>query len=200
MHIKDLLRQISKIFIRYFSAFFIILVTIVSIGQYNDQGKINLLSSFVFALPIALLGGVIAGIFIGVFRRLETTPPWVNVSDYFEIDDYVITKGLSKINKKRIIIFTMIILWLPYGAFIMALDLPIFLVFGYIAALAIISQYLYFSKCPRCNHYFFYRAEPGTIGDTGNEKLNLWFGLGYRNTISNKCLNCGLSLKYKNII
>lgn len=194
MHIKTALRQITKIFLQYFAIFFIILVTLVSVGQYNDQGTINFISSIVFSFPITCLGAAIAAVFIGIFRKLETTPPWVQVPYYFEVDGHVLNKGLSKIRKKRIIIFAMFVMWLPFGVFIMVINLPIFLAFTYIAALAIFYQLLYFSKCPQCNHYFFYRSEPGTVGDTGHAKLNLLFGLGYRNTLSNKCLNCGIGL------
>jgi hypothetical protein len=152
-----------------------------------------------FSLPIACLGAAIAAIFIGVFKKLDATPPWVQQSEYVTVEKNVLNKALSKIIRRRIIIFAMFVMWLPFGVFILAINLPIFL-FAYMAALAVASELLYFSKCPRCNNYFFYRSKPGSIGDTGNPKLNLLFGGGYRNTFSSRCLNCGLNLRNENSI
>ena len=196
-YIKDLSRRITKIFIRYFAVFFIILMSLVSFGQYKDQGKINLPVSISFSFPIACLGATIAALFIGVFRKLEATPPWVKSSEYVEIDKNTLNKGLSKIRKKRRYLFAMLLLWLPYGVIIMALNVAVpFFALAYMATMALISYYLSFSKCPQCNHYFFFRgAKPGHIGDTGSEKLNLLLGGGYYNAFSSKCLNCGLNLK-----
>lgn len=193
-YIKDLLRQIIKIFVRYFTVFFIVLLTLSSVAQYKDQGKISLPDSITFSFPIAYLGAALAAISIGLFTKLELAQPWVQASEYVEVNESVINRGLSKIRKKRILMVTMLVMWLPFGGFIVAINLPIYAAFAYMATVAIISQLLYFSKCPRCNHYFFYRSKPGVIGDTGNAKLNLLFGLGYRNIFSSKCLNCGLRI------
>lgn len=194
----NFLGQITKRFIGYFAFFFLILLALVSFGQYKDQGKINLIFCLTFSFPFACLGAAIAAIFISVFKKADAAPPWVQPSDV-TVEKSVLSKGLSKIRRKRIIIFAMFVMWLPFGVFILAINLPIFL-FVYMAALAVVSELLYFSKCPRCNNYFFYRFKPGSIGDTGNPKLNLLFGGGYQNTFSSRCLNCGLNLRNENSI
>lgn len=191
------MRPFVAIFIKYFSAFFIIVLILVTIGQYSDQRTINLPISVTFAFPLAVFGGAIASLFIGLFRKLETTPPWVMPSDYIENNKEALNNGLIKIRRKRRILSAMFVMWLPYGALIMAINLPFYLVFLYMAIVVIISQLLYFSACPRCRNYFFYRSKPGSIGDTGNKIINMLFGGGYRNIFSNKCLNCGLNIHNK---
>jgi peptidoglycan/LPS O-acetylase OafA/YrhL len=193
--IETYLREAAKYFVRYFAVLFLILLILVSFGQYNDQGKINWPFSVTFSFPLACLGALFGAILMTVFGRLEATPPWVQASAYLQVDNDLLEKDLSKIRKKRILLFTMFIMWLPYGVFIMATHLPVFFIFAYMASIGIFALVLNFSKCPRCNHYFLYRAKPGTFGDIGNEKLGLLLGVGYINPFSNKCLNCGLSLK-----
>jgi len=195
----ELVRQLAEIFVRYFAIFFIILFILVSLGQYKNQGRLDLYFSLPFALSIAALGAVLAAVFIGVFRRLDAAPPWVEPSEYLKVDNFVLNRRLSRIKNTRILLFTTYLMWLPLGAFIMAINLPIWLV-AYMVALVIISGVYNFSRCPRCNHYFFYRAKPGSIGDLGNEKLSLLFGMGYFNSFSSKCLNCGLKLKNESSI
>jgi hypothetical protein len=199
-YIKDLMRPFVAIFIKYFSFFFVIVVVLVAIGQYHDQRTINLRTSISFTFPLALLGGAIASLFIGLFRKLDATPPWVEASHFIEINKEALNKGLVKIRRKRRYLGAMFFLWLPFGALLMAINLPFYLAFIYMVVMAINSQLLYFSKCPRCNNYFFYRSKPGSIGDTGNQKLNLLFGGGYRNIVTNKCLNCGLNINNENSI
>ena len=183
-----------RIFIIFFIVIFIILATLMSIGQYNDFGKINFFVSIKFSFPLSCLGAGIAAIFIGTFKKLETQSPWVKCSEYRNIDELVLKDELSNIRRKRLLIFVMIVMWLPFGALLMVLNMPI-IAFVYMVFMVIIGKFISFTRCPRCNYYFFYRSEPGAVGDIGNDKLNLIFGIGYRNPFSNKCLNCGLELK-----
>ncbi|MBT1072448.1 hypothetical protein [Pelotalea chapellei] len=190
------MNQIKTIFLRYFTGFFVVMLILVSIGQYGDQRKLDLKFSLPFSLSLAFLGGAIAALFIGVFRKLESEPPRVQPSEYLTIDESVLKKGLTKASKKRFLLFAMFGMWLPYGLLIMVSSLPEFFLFGYMGALAIVAFNLQFTKCPRCGHYLFFRgAKSGGVGDTGSEKLNLIFGGGYHNALSNKCLNCGVSIK-----
>jgi hypothetical protein len=192
----NFLGQITKIFIRYFAFFFLILLAVVSFGQYKDQGEINLIVCLTFSFPIACLGAAIAAVFIGGFKKLDAAPSWVQPSEYVTVEKSVLNRELSRIRRKRILIFAMLAIWLPFGVFILAINLPIFL-FAYMAALAVVYHLLYFSKCPRCNNYFFYRyRSKGSIVDT----LNLLFGGGYHKTFSSRCLNCGLNLRNENSI
>lgn len=188
--------QIKKIFILYFICFFVPLFIFVSVGQFADQQKVDLKFSLPFTLSLAALGGAIAAIFMGIFRELESEPPRVQRSEYLTIDDTLIRRKLKKIRIRRLLPFIMFLMWIPYGMLIMVLGLPESFIFAYMAGLAVAVFILQFAKCPRCGHHFFFRgARSGGIGDTGNGNLNLLFGGGYHNTFSNKCLNCGLSIK-----
>ncbi len=194
--IQNLVRSFIRIFIKYFIVFFAMMFILGALGQYKGQGKVDLPVTLTFSLLPALLGSAIAAFFIGVIRELDSAPPRVQSSEYLNVDASVINKQLSKIRRFRLFTVTMFFMWIPYGLFIMALSLPVFFAFAYMSAIAGMAIILGFSKCPRCNHYFFFRgAKPGRIGDTGNETLNLLFGGGYHNPLSNKCLNCGLTIK-----
>ena len=195
------MEQFKAIFIRYFTIFSSVLFSLVSFWQYKEQGKFDLKFSLPFSILIATLGATIAAIFIGVVRKQEAEPPRVQPSEYLQVDDLTINTQLKKIRYKRILLFAMFVLWLPYGALVMALNLPEFLFFAYMATLAIVAFILQSAKCPRCGHYFQFRgAKSGQLGDTGSEKLNMLFGGGYRNSLSNKCLNCDLNIKRKESI
>jgi hypothetical protein len=195
------MEQFKAIFIRYFTIFSSVLFSLVSFWQYKEQGKFDLKFSLPFSILIATLGATIAAIFIGVVRKQEAEPPRVQPAEYLQVDDLTINTQLKKIRHKRILLFAMFVLWLPYGALVMALNLPEFFIIAYMATLAIVAFILQFAKCPRCGYYFQFRsAKSGQLGDTGSEILNMLFGGGYRNFLSNKCLNCGLNIKIKESI
>ena len=158
----------------------------------------DLFFSVPFSIIIAGIGALLAGIFIGGFKKLESIPPRITPQDYIEHDELIIKNQLMKISHKKMCVFLIWIMWLPFGVLVMALNLSIVFVIFYMACIAISSIIYSFSKCPRCGYYFFYRRiSIPKIGDldTGSEKLNFLFGPGYHNVLSNKCLSCGLSLK-----
>jgi hypothetical protein len=185
--------EIRNIFIKFFLVIFGIVFLLAGFGLYQIQSEIDFKFLLQFSISIASLGAAIAALFIGIFRKLDAEPPRVEPSEYIETDEDIINHQLAKLRQKRILLFTMFGMWIPFGFLILSTGLPVYFLFGYIIALAIVGFVLQFVKCPRCGHYFQFRgAMRGKIGDTGNETINLLFGGGFRNFLSDKCLNCGL--------
>jgi hypothetical protein len=189
--VRNLLNQ----FIKYFTTFFLIVITIVLFGQLKDQGKPDIYFSLTFSATIAALGAFLSTAFACFFRRLDATLPWVQPSEYSKLNEHDLNTYLNKIRRIRFILYLMLFAWLPYGILIISINLSRYLILIYILTLIIVSLCLYLSICPRCKYYFFYYCKPGQIGDSWNDTLNLFFGFGYRNIFSSRCLNCGLKLK-----
>jgi hypothetical protein len=198
------MNQFKTIFIKYFLTFFTVLFALVSFITFNDQGKIDLQFSLLFSIPISFLGAALAAVIIGVFRKAEAEPPRVQPPEYLLVDPITLNKQLEIIRRAQFILVALFFMWIPYGLFVIMMELPVLLIFAYMAAMMIISFILMFSKCPRCGNYFHFRREKngffGSFGlfgdtDTGSAWLNLLFAPGYRKGISKKCLNCGRSIK-----
>lgn len=188
--------QIKAIFIKFFVSIFFTLFVLVSLSQYADTKRLDLKFSLPFSGSLALLGAVIAAVFIGVFRKLESEPPRVQPSEYLQVDKNTIEDGLAAIKRKRLILVTMFWMWIPYGMLIMVLRLPSPFIFAYMAGMVIVVFMLQLVKCPRCGHYFQFRTfKDAQVSDKSWERINLLFGAGYHNIFTQKCLNCGLNIK-----
>ena len=171
------MNNFKAVFVKYFIAFSCVFLFFALLAKYIGQGKIDLKYSLPFSVSLALLGAALAALFIWGIRMLEAEPPRVQPPEYLKVDNKTINAKLSKIRRKRILLFLMFCMWIPFGMIILALNLPTFYIFGYMAALAIIAFVLQFARCPRCGHYFQFRgALQGHIGDTGSEKINLLVG------------------------
>ena len=93
--------------------------------------------------------------------------------------------GVKKIRKNRFIALFMMVLFVPMTALIgdtvgSELIVGIF-GFSYFIITAVLLGIVTFSKCPRCNKYFF------------------WSGI-WANGFASKCVHCGLSIKAKAIV
>ncbi|MDR3578944.1 MAG: hypothetical protein P4L44_03160 [Oryzomonas sp.] len=195
------MNHIKAIFIRFFLSIFVVLLILISLVQYADTKKLDLKFSLPFCGSLALLGATIAAIFIGTFRKIESEPPRVQLSEYLQVDNRTIEDGLAAIKRKRIVLVTMFCMWIPYGMLITILNFPEAFIFAYMAGMVIVGFMLQFAKCPRCGHYFQFRTfKDAQSSDRDWERISLLFGGGYHNTFTKKCLNCGLNLKVeKNI-
>jgi predicted nucleic-acid-binding Zn-ribbon protein len=194
------MNQFKTIFIKYFLIIFTAFFVLVAFLTFNDQGKVDLQFSLLFSILIAILGAALASIFIGGFRKLDAEPPKIQPSEYLLVDPIALNKQLKKIRHTRILEFTLFFLCIPFIIFVRVFQLPMFLIYIYVVALAIISWINVLAKCPRCGYYYHFRTIKILGGDLGNETLNLLFGPGYRNYITKKCLNCGLDIKGKSNI
>ncbi len=63
--------QFKNIFLQYFSAIFGAFITLVSLGQYLEFGRLDLFFSLPFSLGISLLGGTFGAIFVSSIRKTE---------------------------------------------------------------------------------------------------------------------------------
>jgi hypothetical protein len=190
------MNQIKAIFIRFFLSIFVVLLILISLAQYVDTKKLNLKFSLPFSGSLALLGSTIATVFIGVFRKFDSEPPRVQPSEYLQVDNSTIKDGLAAIKRKRVVLFTMFFMWIPYGMLIMVLRLPSAVIFAYMAGMVIVAFMLQLAKCPRCGHYFQFKTfKDAQVTDRSWERINLLFGAGYHNIFTKKCLNCGLNIK-----
>ena len=187
------MNQIKAIFTRFFLSIFVVLLVLISLVQYADTKRLDLKFSLPFSGSLALLGATIAAVFIGVFRKLESEPPRVQPSEYLQVDNSTIEGGLTAIKRKRIVLFTMFGMWIPYGMLTIVLRLPSVFIFAYMAGMVIVAFMLQLAKCPRCGHYFQFRTFK--VSDRSWERINLLFGAGYHNIFTKKCLNCGLNIK-----
>lgn len=178
------MKQFMSLFIRYSIIFFLVIFSLISFGQYNIQGKIDLQFSLPLSSLLALLGGIIASIFIGGYKEQEAAPPLIQPFEYLEIDENILNAQLLKIRRKRTIFFSSFGLWPVYGISIVELGLPEYLIPVYMVAFFVLGVSLSYVKCPRCGYPFFSREISWKI-----------YSGRLDNILSNKCMNCGLILR-----
>lgn len=188
-----MLKHLKVIFVKFFIGISLVVFIVFSYAQYAITKKVDLVFLIPFSIAIAFIGAGFASSLIAMFRYVDDTPPRITASEYIQFSDSSIKEGLSAIRKKRLLLAILFLMWLPFGVALSLFNLPYQLAFIYMFYIAVVYFQLIKMKCPRCGFYFNFRSS--SKGDSDWERANLYFGVGYRNFLTNKCLNCGLSVK-----